>query len=102
MKCLVLGYVRRSGVAKATKRAFDFAQLLATNAVEVVASENFQQAGEGFDKLEIPLEIAAIEQFKGLKFPAVMELKMGHRAGPRGQLETICVGIARPAATAAA
>ena len=100
MKCLVLGYVRRSGVAKATKRAFDFAQLLAT--IEVVASENFQQAGEGFDKLEIPLEIAAIEQFKGLKFPAVMELKMGHRAGPRGQLETICVGIARPAATAAA
>lgn len=102
MKMLVLGYVRRSGNAKATGKAFDFAQIIGTHEVEIVAGEKYQQTGGGFDKLEVPLSVDALPHFKGLKFPGVYDLKMDHRPGNRGQIETICVGLEKPVASAVA
>jgi hypothetical protein len=102
MRILVLGFVRRTGKAKASGRPFDFAQLLCATVVEQVVGENYSALGEGFQQTEVPLENGTEGQFKGLKFPTVLELKMDFRPGPRGQMEGVCIGFTKPASAAAA
>lgn len=101
MKMFVLGWIRRSGIAKVGGRAFDFAQLIGTAEIETVSGEKYSQVGAGFQQMEIPLQNGCEGEFKGLKFPGVYELKMDHRLGARGQIEPVCVGVVKAAAAAA-
>lgn len=102
MKMLVMGWVRRSGKRKSDGANFDFAQVIGTSPVEEVAGDKFTSVGAGFQEMTIPLEKGSEVEFKGLKFPCVLELKMDHRVGPRGNIEPVCVGATRSAAVSAA
>lgn len=93
MKTLVLGFIRRSGKAKKSGLPFDFAQLIIGTPIEEVSNDNFTVRGEGYQVNELSLELGAEAQFRGVRFPAVLDLKMDVRPGRGGQMEAVCVGF---------
>lgn len=102
MKVLVLGYVRMSGVGKESKKPYDFARLCVANPVQERASEKSNVTGDGFEQAYVDLQLGAEGQFRGLKFPVVLDLKIEHQLGRTGRMEAICVGYLPPAKASAA
>ena len=84
MRVHVIGVVRRKGIAKETKKPFDFAQLLYFRPLEPVSTENFQMHGYGYEQATLDMELAALDKFAQVRFPAQLELETVQEAGRNG------------------
>lgn len=96
MKCTVLGWMRMSGTAKASGNAYDFARLNILKPVEPATREKSKIVGDGFEQAFVNLRVGCEGQFKGLKFPAEVELSLDHEMGPGGRMDVVCTGFVRP------
>jgi hypothetical protein len=99
MKLNVLGVKRIEGNAKATGNPFDMCRLFAAVPIEI-ATGKVNVSGFGFELAEISLDPAALDQFRGVKFPAVLDCTSDSRPF-RGKLETVITGFLAAAVKAA-
>lgn len=97
MKLTVLGVKRVQGTAKATGQPFDMCRLIAMVAIESGGGKSVSVTGHGYEVAEINLEVAAMGQFAGVKFPQQLELLTDSRPF-RGQFETVVTGFVPPVA----
>lgn len=100
MKVLVLGWFRMRGTGKKSNAPYDFAQLLIANPVDVVSSEKLTKTGDGFEVANIDLRLGCEGEFKGVQFPAMLELKTENKVGRMGRMEVEVTGVVRPAKAA--
>lgn len=71
---------------------FDMSNLLTLVAIEPVNNAKVNISGHGYKVLEMALDPACLNQFAGIKFPAVLDVELEPR--PRmGKYETTVVGI---------
>lgn len=92
MKATVIGVVRRVGVGKESKKAYDISTLHMLVPIAPVARENMQVSGYGFEVMECELHPDALQSFAGIKFPAVLDLETD--MVPRfGKLQIVVAGI---------
>lgn len=95
MKVLVLGWLRMSGEKSAEKGGgrYDFARLYVANPITEKVSSKSKRTGDGFEQGEISIQEGCEGQFRGLKFPLVLELKLDHQLSPMGKLEPVVTGF---------
>lgn len=100
MKVLVLGYLRMAGEKKPENGGgrYDFAKLYVANPITEKVSQKSHRTGDGFEQGEIAIQPGCEGQFRGLKFPVVLELKLDHQLSPMGKLEPVVTGFV-PAAS---
>lgn len=91
MKLHVLGVKRLSGTSKAGNQ-FDMATLVGLTPVDTGARGSIRVEGFGFDVAEIQVAPEAVQQFSGIKFPAMLELETEARPY-MGKFETTVVGV---------
>jgi hypothetical protein len=92
MKVLVLGWMRLRGIGKDSKKPYDFARLHVANPITEKAGEQMSRTGDGLEQAHIDLQAGSEGQFRGLKYPCVLELKLDHVLGPTGRMDVVCVG----------
>ena len=98
MKILVAGVRRMAGTSKAGS-LFDMTTLSVLTPVER-QSGKINIDGAGYSVMELPVDVAVLAQFMGLKYPANYDVVIEPR--PRsGRLESTVVGLAEPAKLAA-
>jgi len=100
MKVLVLGWVRMAGEKSAEKGGgrYDFAKLYVANQITEKVGQKSKRTGDGFEQGEIAIQEGCEGQFRGLKFPLVLELKLDHQMNFAGRLEPVVTGFIPPAA----
>jgi hypothetical protein len=101
MKAYVVGVKRVAGIGKESGQAFEMCRVLVGTPIESVSNEKFSVQGFGLEVNEIPMEPSALPQFKGLTFPAVMELQTDFKPY-KNKLEVFVVGVEKAPAVAPA
>lgn len=97
MKAIVIGVVRRAGVSE--KGSYDMTQVLILQRVERVNKEKFALDGVGYQVAELDAQPAALDDARGLKFPAECELTLDH-VMVRGRLVPVVCSIQAAAPSA--
>jgi len=101
MRVTVIGVKRMSGVGKESGRSFDFAQVQVLMAMEQADSKNFQLRGYGYETSKLDLAIDALDKFRDVRFPCVLDLAIENVPGRLG-MRTVVVGFRPTEAKAAA
>lgn len=96
MRVTVIGVKRMSGVGKESGRTFDFAQVEVLRPMEQAASPKFKLHGFGFETSKLDLAPDVLEEFREVRFPAVLDLAIKTVPARQG-LRSVVVGF-RPAA----
>lgn len=92
MKALVFGVKRIKGTARASGNAFDMTRVIIGSPIVPQDGEKMTVQGFGYEVTEVPMEETALAQFRGIKFPAVLELVTDSRPY-RGKLELLVTGL---------
>jgi hypothetical protein len=94
-KKMVLGVKRLKGTSE--KGPYDFTTVFCAEPVEVSSGAKMEASGYGLEVVEMRGAAECLEAFKGLKFPAEVELVTEPRK-VFGKYETVCVGVVAAAA----
>lgn len=104
MKAHVIGVSRINGTSNKSGKLkdYDMGKLVCLQPIESKGKEDkeagtcFAYAGYGYETMEVDLDVAAIPQFKDVRFPAVLDLVMDQRP-MFGKLGTVCSGLIKSA-----
>lgn len=97
MKMHVAGVKVLTGTSKKNGQPFVMATVFGLVPVENFAKADLAARGFGFEPSEVALDPDAVEAFKDVKLPALLDLETD--AVPRfGKYETVVIGIVKPAA----
>lgn len=96
MKLNVIGVKRIKGTSSKTGNEFDMCRLFALVPITPAGGKTLIQ-GFGFELAEMELDPSALESFRGVSFPAELELTTDTRPF-MGKLETVITGFVSPAA----
>lgn len=99
MKINVLGVKRITGTSSKTGNEFDMCRIYGMVPVQVGGSQKVSITGYGFEVAEMELEPEALEAFKAVKYPALLDLKTDSRPY-MGEFKTFVTGF-EPVAPAA-
>ena len=92
MQLNVLGVKRVFGVSAKTGADYDMHRLLAVTPIDNRTSPKYSVQGYGYELSEIELHPQALESFRDVKFPAVLELQTDVMPS-MGELKTVVVGF---------
>jgi hypothetical protein len=91
MKLQILGVKNVSGTAKESGNPFTICRLFAMTPIENGGGGKVTVIGYGFELSEIELDEQALDSFKTVNFPTVLDLETDVRSF-MGKMQTIVVG----------
>jgi len=94
MQVTVLGVRRMQGTGKLSRQPYDMATLMVLQPIKPFAKEGLAISGYGFEPSEVPLNVEALDQFSGFKFPCIIDVDtdMENRGG---KLQAIVCGVSK-------
>lgn len=109
MKVHAIGIARNNGISvkKDPKgKAYDMCALLVLTAIEPGSGQtkdggNYARSGYGFQVTEFPAQPECIEQFKDVKFPAIIDVATDSEP-MFGRMQTVVSGLISPVVTSVA
>jgi hypothetical protein len=93
MKVLVLGVSRMHGLSQKSvpPKPYDMCRLSYATPLQLVEGANRTMAGYGFESQDVDLDTSALESFKDIKFPSVLDITI--EPNPTNLRRNICTGV---------
>jgi len=93
MKVLVLGVSRMHGLSQKSvpPKPYDMCKLAYATPLQLVESTNRTLLGFGFEPQDVDLSPDALQQFRDIKFPSVLDITI--EPNPTNLRRNICTGV---------